>query len=135
MSNPILFYEGPLPDHFTVTPEFSTIKNQVFILDWAKPECKKWQHYYNDSELNTLSRILKFGLRFFANDETAINETSGFILDFQPFWRDGFEYSICFSYKEFAPNYGRCFLNAILVRELSKKDFNKRVTEIKKYWM
>jgi hypothetical protein len=104
-------------------------------IDLSAPEALEWRHYYTDRELNALKDELCFKLKFVLGREAAFSQTLDKPIDLQPVHEYGAEYTICFSYREESPGRYIFWLIAILRRGLERAEFDKRVADIKRYWL
>lgn len=104
-------------------------------VNFSTPEALAWRHYYTDRELNYLKDELRFGLKFVLNREAAVSQTLDERIDLQPVYKYGAEYTVCFSYREESPGRYIFWLIAILRRELERGDFDRRVEDIRRYWL
>ena len=104
-------------------------------IDLFAPEARAWRHYYNDRELNWLKDELRFDFRFVLNREAAYSRPLGESIYLQPTHRYGAEYTVCFSYREQSAGHYIFWLIAILSREVGAAEFDRRVADIKRYWL
>jgi len=104
-------------------------------IDLSAPEARAWRHYYTDRELNFLRDELRFGLKFVLNREAAFNRRLDEPIYLQPVYKDGAEYTVCFSYREESYGHYIFWLIAILRRDTERADFGRRVADIERYWL
>ncbi len=78
---------------------------------------------------------MRFGLKFVLGREAAFSRALDKPIDLQPVHEYGAEYTICFSYREESPGRYVFWLIAILKRSLERAEFDRRVADIKKYWL
>jgi hypothetical protein len=99
------------------------------------PEAGAWRHYYTDSELNYLKDELRFGLKFVLNREAAFSQTINEPINLHPIYKYGAEYTVCFSCREESAGHYIFWLIAILRREVERADYDRRMQDIRSYWL
>ena len=72
-------------------------------LDVTRPEAARWRHYYVDAELNALSRLLGWEMRFVLNKEWAYHPGLARPVYLYPLRHHGEELTLSYAYDERSP--------------------------------
>ncbi len=135
IDQPCTVYDGDEVARVTIPlPEPGSGKRDL-VIDLAAPEGRAWRHYYTDGELNYLKDELRFDFKFLMSRESAFNGVIDQLIYLQPVYEYDAEYTVCFSYKEMSYGHYVFWLVAILKRGMEREVFDKRVADIKKYWL
>ena len=77
-------------------------------------EASRWRHYFNDAELNALSRLLGWEMRFLLNREVAYHPGFAHLVNLYPLLHGGEELILSYAHDERSactsnpPAGGRC---------------------------
>jgi len=104
-------------------------------LDVTRPEAARWRHYYVDAELNALSRLLGWEMRFVLNKEWAYHPGVARPVYLYPLHHHGEELTLSYAYDERSPGHFAYWLHAVAARAQTDAEFARRVAHIKTHWL
>ena len=135
VDRPRIVYDGEEVSVLSIPVPGRGEEPRELTVDIFAPEARAWRHYYTDRELNRLKEELRFGFRFVMNRETAYSLPLGESIYLQPAHEYGAEYTVCYSYREQSAGHYIFWLIAVLRRELAGGEFDRRVADIRRYWL
>jgi len=135
IDRPRTVYDGVEVSALSIPIPGEGAEARELTIDLFAPEARAWRHYYTDRELNRLKDELRFGFRFVMSREAAYSPALGESIYLQPSHRYGAEYTVCYSYGEQSPGRYVFWLIAVLRREVERAEFDRRVSDINRYWL
>ena len=103
-------------------------------LNVARSEVSRWRHYFNDAELNALSRLLGWEMRFLLNREVAFHPGFAHLVNLYPLLHSGEELILSYAHDERSAGHFTYWLVAVVARAQTQKEFERRVGLIEKHW-